>query len=354
MGIKNLHKFMQKHAPYIYEHEIPLSKYRGKKIAIDINVYLFYYKKSLQDRWISGFLNFITIFKKYNIIPVFVYDTFAPQEKNQTKEERRDKKRKVYEKIDEINEALEKYKTTKEVNDILRNIMIKKGSKMNLLLSDDDDDDDYINIYVIQKELETLKKQIIGVTSIDIKESKDLLKILKIPYIDSENEAETLCSYLCYYKIVDAVLSNDTDVLAYGTPLFLTKLNLKRHTVTEINYNTLLNHLQLTHEQFRDLCIMCGTDYNKNIPRIGHEKAFKLIKEHTDINGISTIMDISILNYDRVCEIFQIPKLDKFENTYFKWDEEPDWEFLQEFLKFKYTSIESLRRLFQQENIRKI
>ena len=58
---------------------------------------------------------------------------------------------------------------------------------------------------------------------------------------------------------------------------------------------------------FLDFCIMCGTDYNKTIPKIGFEKSFKLIKEFTNLENIENHLvelEMDILNYKRIREIF--------------------------------------------------
>ena len=149
MGIKNLNKFLKKHIPSIYVKK-NLADYRGKTIAIDTNVYLHYFRKTLLDNWIQGFFKFICSLKKHNIIPVFIYDSVAPIEKNKTKEERREKRKKIYEKIDNINKALEQYNSTQIINDVLKNIM-KKYRKMSLL--SDEEDEEYIDVFVIKKEL---------------------------------------------------------------------------------------------------------------------------------------------------------------------------------------------------------
>ena len=54
-------------------------------------------------------------------------------------------------------------------------------------------------------------------------------------------------------------------------------LDLNKETCIELNIKNILDGLEIDYFQFRDLCIMCGTDYNKNIYGIGPEKAFKLI-----------------------------------------------------------------------------
>jgi len=68
-----------------------------------------------------------------------------------------------------------------------------------------------------------------------------------------------------------------------------------------------LEVFNMTKEQFLDFCIMCGTDYNKNIFRVGPSKAYKLLLEHKSIEGIgqNTVLDISVLNHVRGRELFR-------------------------------------------------
>ena len=44
--------------------------------------------------------------------------------------------------------------------------------------------------------------------------------------------------------------------------------------------------LNITYDQFVDICILCGCDYTSKISGIGPIKAYKLIKEHTNIENI--------------------------------------------------------------------
>ena len=49
-----------------------------------------------------------------------------------------------------------------------------------------------------------------------------------------------MCSDLCLQGKIDAVLSEDTDVLAYGAPVFLTKINTQNGTCYRIKHDELL------------------------------------------------------------------------------------------------------------------
>lgn len=342
MGIKNLHKFLKKHAKSIY-NEISLEKYRNKSIAIDINIYLYRYKNIYRQNWLNGIFNLLMTLREYNINIVCIYDSKAPIEKNEKKKERKEKKRNAEKKIAEIKHDLELYHETLQISELLQEIIKKhhKKGKSRLLLINES-----LNILMneeyIEDELYQLQKQIINITYEDILLSKELLDLLQIPWYDSKTEAETMCSYMACYKLIDAVLTHDTDVLVYGTPYFLSSLNIKTRTCIEIQYESILKELNITNEQFVDFCIMCGTDYNKNIHRIGNEKAYNLIKDYKSLDEI-THLDLTILNYRRVRDIFKVPEMTldyvglKIENG------KPDINILREFMNTYNLSVKSLR-----------
>jgi len=76
--------------------------------------------------------------------------------------------------------------------------------------------------------------------------------------------------------------------------------------------------MELTSDEFLDFCIMCGTDYNDNIPGVGPVKAYALIKEYGSIEhiGRQTSLDISILNHIKSRELFRnYPKYTKKVST---------------------------------------
>ena len=48
----------------------------------------------------------------------------------------------------------------------------------------------------------------------------------------------------------------------------------------------MLMDLELTNEQFIDMCILCGCDYASKIEGIGPVKAYKFIKEFSNIENL--------------------------------------------------------------------
>lgn len=155
---------------------------------------------------------------------------------------------------------------------------------------------------------------------------KELLNILDIAYIDSLYDIQTTCSDLCIRNIVDFVISNNTDIVAYGTPKLVTNLNIKSGSCKTIKYNDVLKNLDMTSEIFLNFCIMCGTSYNSNIPRIGTKRSYKLIKKYKTIANTSdkTNINIDILNHLDTINLFRNYTKRNIDIQYFMRESIPD------------------------------
>lgn len=332
MGIKNLHKLLKDLAPNCY-HTRHLSQFAFQKIAIDISLYMFKYKTIMGDDWLKAFVNLVGCLRKNEIHCVFIYDNGSPVEKSKEKEERQAQRQKLLDKTNQLEKDIKNYLQLGEISELLRDINNKyqKEDKVRRLLSKMTDNNLNFNIKYAQEEYEKIKNQSISITKQDFNLSRELFDILKVPYFNAILEAEKTCVHLQKDGLVDGVLSEDTDVLAYGVKHFLTKINTGDDTCVYINIDEVLQTLELSYEQFLDVCIMCGTDYNNNIPKIGPKNAYKLIKEYGSIEGIKDgkNIDVSILNHVRVRELFS------FENK-LEWNipycEPPEWNNVQQFL----------------------
>ena len=346
MGIHNLNKFLRNNCPDIFE-EIHISEYSYKKVAIDISLYLCKFKTVCGDRWLSAFINLIACLRKNEVHCVFCYDSGAPPEKEMERKERAAQRAKVEERVYKLEEAIAKYHLTCEVDPLLIAFYRKRkksdGMHKRLLVKDDTKVDMNFVIVAVEK----MRSNILKINPGDFELTKKLFDILDVPYYDAPLEAETMCADLCNRGIVDAVLSEDTDVLAYGAPVFLSKINTHDGTCVRIKYPELLEQLDLFDREFLDLCIMCGTDYNKNIFRVGPEKAYKYIQQHSSIEEISmnTSLDIKILNHVRGRELFR-----KYEQKDIKvpYCGSPNFQELSDFI-FKHNikcSVEGLKKCF--------
>jgi 5'-3' exonuclease len=331
MGIKsNFLSFLKSKSPESFE-VIHLSEYAFKKVAIDVSLYMHKFKAVCGDYWLISFINLVACLRKNEVHCVFIYDGQAPIEKQKEQEKRKNVKMNMIQQIKDVEESIVQYTKSGVVNDILIEFNLKAtSSNPKRLLTNKSEE---INIKAIREKLKIKKSQIISINSNDYQLTRDLFDILQVPYYIASNEAEKMCSKLCIDNEVDAVLSEDTDTLAYGTPFFLSKIDINNSTCVRVDYNSLLEKIDLTREQFLDFCILCGTDYNNNIQGVGSVSSFKLIKTYGSLEEIeiNTKYDTSVLNYNRVRQLFT-----DFNQNDIKSDvpycSEPDFDILRNFL----------------------
>ncbi|EGR32852.1 hypothetical protein IMG5_068750 [Ichthyophthirius multifiliis] len=172
-----------------------------------------------------------------------------------------------------------------------------------------------------------------------------MLQLLGVPVIQAPCEAEAQCAALTKAKKVFATVTEDMDALTFGTPTLLRGLNSKKEPIIEIDYNLMLQELELTQEQFVDLCILCGCDYLVRIDGIGPITAYKLIKEHLTLENVIAYMEKandenskkqkfkipSEYNYVGARDLFFNPVIEDPEKMELKWTK-PDIEGLKQFL----------------------
>ena len=89
MGIKNLNSFIRLNCPKSIKC-ISVSELSGKKIAIDISIYL--YKYEGDGTLIENMYLLMAIMRFYNIIPIFIFDGKPPTEKKELLQKRKEDK----------------------------------------------------------------------------------------------------------------------------------------------------------------------------------------------------------------------------------------------------------------------
>ena len=328
MGVKGLNAIIKKYAPECMT-ELHISMYAYQKIAVDTSLYMFKYKVIFGDRWLTAFINLVGCLRKNNIHPVFVFDSKAPVEKEDEKKKRQEKRDKQQEKLDQLEASIQTYHDQGIVDDLLQEVYSKTVSdQLNRLLGGPTKASSF-NIRAVEEEFNRMKSKVVSIADGDFKLLKELFSTLDIQHVQAPSEAEAYGSYLCSIGQVDAVLSEDTDVLAYGCPKFLVKLDAIRGTCIEMDINVMYEALGLTYSSFVDLCIMCGTDYNSNMKGIGPEKAYKLIKQYGSLDEIENAgYPTECLNYPRVRELY---KFDLKNDAHIRFCGQPNWPELYKF-----------------------
>jgi 5'-3' exonuclease len=229
MGIKYLNKYLRMNCKESIRC-IPLNELKNKKIVIDTSIYL--YKYEAEDTLMENMFLMISVFKKYKIIPIFVFDGKSPTEK----------KALIQKRIENRSDAQKEYNILKE----------------KLVNVDTDEKQEIINI------MDQLKKKIIYITKDKIQKVKDLIQYYGANYIEAPNEADELCASLVIKKKAWACLSEDMDMFVYGCSRVLRYLSLLNHNVVLYYYKGILKELKLSSNDFKDICIITGTDYNIN------------------------------------------------------------------------------------------
>lgn len=311
MGIKNLHSFLRSKAHPIYK-TISLDNLQETKIAIDTSIYMCRYKSSMATKWLQGFWNLIQYLGQKKITPLFVFDSQAPPEKDLEKQQRREAKSKTVEKIIQLNKEWEKY--------IEKNISFDKQTFQNSIA-----DFPTLSRVLSNRSFETIEDVVSYLVKIENAQTKicqedfellrNLFDLCGINYIIAPSEAEAACAYLNRNGTVDGVLTEDTDVLAYRTPTMYYNFNYRKNTVDVIQTSEILKELSLSAETFLDFTICCGTDYNKNMKKIGPHRAYELLRKHGRIEHIPDL-DTSCLNFERVRELFN----PVYEDLEVKWN----------------------------------
>jgi flap endonuclease-1 len=170
-----------------------------------------------------------------------------------------------------------------------------------------------------------------------VEESKMILTLLGIPYIQAPSEGEAAAAQLTQSNIAFACASQDYDSLLFGAKRLIRNLAISgkrkvpnRNVYVDIEpeiieQQQLLNETGLNLEQLVDIGILIGTDFNPGgIPGIGPKTALKLVREHNKLEKIEKI-EASLANipYKGIREVFlkqEAPKINGIEFNEINYD----------------------------------
>ena len=118
----------------------------------------------------------------------------------------------------------------------------------------------------------------------------------RIQYLVAPYEADAQMARLAHTGVVDLVITEDSDILAYGCPRALFKISFDSYDGQEIQ---LMRDLGLckdlsftnwTHDMFVFMCILSGCDYSKGVSGIGIKLAHKLVRVHRSPSKIFNVL----------------------------------------------------------------
>jgi 5'-3' exonuclease len=304
MGVKGLKQFLVTKYPQAITR-YHLSHLSGQKVAVDILTPLYKYKAAMGDSWRTGILSFLLCFPRFNVhASVFTDGPFVPVEKKEEQQKRSSARDKIRDRVKDLKNALDAYRESGVIHEVFQTLPQEANSQRNLLLGIDKS----IDTVMVQNYIEKLEKQVVNISSEDMKDVARLCRSLEIPFYTARAEAESICSWLCKTGRVDAVVTEDSDALAYGSPVWISDLDFQGNC-TRIIADDVYREMELTPEEFVDFCIMCGTDFNHRVEKLGPVTALGYLKKYHSIEKICEEKEISgeEWNYEVVRKIFKNP-----------------------------------------------
>src|SRR3989442_5246685 len=271
-----------------------LGDFRGKVLAIDAFNTLYQFLAiirqpdgtPLQGRngritsHLSGLIYRTSNFVEVGIKPVFVFDGEAPRRKART----------IHARVEVKQRAEREWREAVEVGDFE-----KAGTKA---------------------------MQTSRLTGEMVEQSRRLLDLLGIRWVQAPAEGEAQASDMARRGIAWGVGSQDHDALLFGAPVLVKNLaitgrrKLPRKNVfidvqpEEIHLDATLQELGVTREQLVDVGILIGTDFNEGVRGIGPKKALAGIQKHGSAEGVLAEVGAEIDGLQEVREIFLQPRVE--------------------------------------------
>ena len=149
-----------------------------------------------------------------------------------------------------------------------------------------------------------------------IDDSKKLLDLLGIPWVEAPSEGEAQVASLLEQGMVDYGASQDFDTVLFGASKFIRNLTLsgrrklpKQQKWVEVSpeivdLETSFQKLEINREQLIDVAILMGTDFNPGIDGIGPKRGLKLIQEFGKAEGALEKLGKEIDNLDEIRTLF--------------------------------------------------
>jgi len=129
----------------------------------------------------------------------------------------------------------------------------------------------------LQQESRQAKQGAEEVTDEMYRQVQELLTLFGIPYIIAPQEAEAQCAYLNEHNLVDAVITDDSDVFLFGAK------HVYRNFFAEAKYcevyssDRIKQELGLDRDRFIQLALLLGSDYTEGIHGVGIVNAIEIV-----------------------------------------------------------------------------
>ncbi|KAK8686717.1 hypothetical protein V6N13_125737 [Hibiscus sabdariffa] len=267
MGIKDLLRFMK---PFI--ESVHIKKYAGKRVGIDAYSWLHKgaYSCSMEicldsnsekkSRYLAYFMHRVNLLRHHKITPVVVFDGASIPCKAATENER--------------------YRRREE-NRELAIAKLKEGDV---------------------KAATELFQRAVRITPAMAYQLIQILKSEKVEFVVAPYEADAQLAYLATLEAekggVAAVITEDSDLIAYGCPAITFKMD-RYGNGEELVLSKVFDSLtskpsfrNFDKELFTGMCVLAGCDFLPSVPGIGIVKAHSLVSKYRNLDRVLSVLKI--------------------------------------------------------------
>jgi hypothetical protein len=150
-------------------------------------------------------------------------------------------------------------------------------------------DSSYLETNAAAKAANEARRGMEHVTEAMIAESKELLQMCGIPYIEAPGEAEAQCAALEQVGLVKGVVTDDSDVFLFGAQqvyrhLFESKMYCESYRMKEIEAKLGMDRQKLIH-----FALLLGSDYTEGVKGVGIVNATEILNAFPGERGLEQL-----------------------------------------------------------------
>ncbi|KAL9256644.1 DNA repair protein UVH3-like protein [Drosera capensis] len=142
---------------------------------------------------------------------------------------------------------------------------------------------EYISLEEEQRKLERNAESVNGEMFV---ECQELLQMFGLPYIIAPMEAEAQCAFMERAKLVDGVVTDDSDVFLFGARSVYKNIFDDRKYVETYIMKDVEDELGLDQEKLICMALLLGSDYTEGISGIGIVNAIEVINAFPEEDGL--------------------------------------------------------------------
>ena len=241
MGVRGLPGFLAWASPTLRTSP-SWEDLKGKTIGIDV-LGLLYKAKGMKQSIFAYLARLVIACKRHNIRPVVIFDGKPPEEKKGTLQSRKKQREDAH-----------------TIHHIQSDTVVKSWADVRALRNTN-------STYL---------------TAEDRDQAKQLLYACGVLSLNASGEADSVLAHFSKRGQFAAVISNDFDLLARGVTTLLVPefCALPGDTTGWAHYHlpTILKTIELTYDQFLDMCVLMGCDYTSGQTQLPYKTAYWAVR----------------------------------------------------------------------------